>query len=225
MKSNSARLFGIFFILSFLSYATGIGLMETLQNSPLQPYQVIENKVNFVIGAILIAIIHTLFNLGLVIIMYSVLKSISKSLSIAYLVLGSFGTLLLALGAVFLLLPIPISETFTQTNHFDASSFSMILSLSSGGNFYSYQLGMILWGCGGLILCHLLHQSKLVPVLFPLWGFLGYLIFIIGCGLGLFGMSYGVPLSIPGGLFEIVLSIWLITKGFNKPDVVSKVND
>src|SRR5690554_2822337 len=111
MKTNSARLFGIFFILSFLSYAIGLGLMEDLQNSQIQPIQVIENKVSLVIGAIIIAIFHTLFNLGLVVIMYNVLKSINKSLSIIYLILGSFGTLLLALGTVFLLLPVTISET------------------------------------------------------------------------------------------------------------------
>ena len=110
MKTDSARLFGIFFILSFISYAIGLGLMEDLQNSIIQPIQVIENKVSLVIGAILIAIFHTLFNLGLVVVMFNVLKSTNRSLSIIYLILGSFGTMLLAFGAVFMLLPVTISD-------------------------------------------------------------------------------------------------------------------
>lgn len=213
MKITSARLFGICFILSFVSYAVGMGLMET-----------VGNKTALIIGALLIAILHTLFNLGLLIVMFNVLKSINKSLSIFYLLLGSFGTLMLALGAIFLLLPISISETLVQTDQHDSSLFSMILDLSSSGNFYAYQLGMILWGCGGLVFCNLLYKSRLVPVLFPLWGFMGYLIFIVGCGLELFGKPYGVMLSIPGGLFEILLSIWLVTKGFNNGGVITKVN-
>ncbi|MFN3997641.1 DUF4386 domain-containing protein [Algoriphagus sp.] len=224
MNRHSARLFGIFFILSFVSYATGIELMSDLLNTQLQAFQVAENKVGFIIGAILIAVFHTLSNLGMVIIMFHVLQPVSHSLSLMYLVLGSFGTFLLTLGAVFLLLPIPISEALDETSLHDASFLSMLLTLSSSGNFYSYQLGMILWACGGLIFCSLLFKSKLVPVFFPIWGFLGYLIFIIGCGLELVGQAYGVILSIPGGLFEIILSIWLIAKGFKKPEVVKAVN-
>jgi len=223
MKKHSARLFGIFFIFSFVSYATGIGLMETLQNSQLQPFQVVENKFSLVTGAILIGIIHTLFNLGLLTIMFNALKSINISLSIMYLILGSIGTFLLALGAVSLLLPISISETIVQTNHYDESFFTMVLRLSSSGNFYSYQLGMILWGFGGLFFCFLLYKSKLVPVFFPRVGYFGYIIFIIGCILELFGKPYGVMLSIPGGLFEITLSFWLIIKGFNKREIETKI--
>jgi hypothetical protein len=225
MKINSARLFGIFFIFSFMSYAIGIGIMGDLQNSQIQPFQVLENKVSLVVGAILIAIFHTLFNLGLLVIMFNVLKSINKSLSIIYLILGSFGTLLLALGAVFLVLPVTISETLVLPPEYDHSFFEMILSLSSGGNFYSYQMGMILWGIGGLFFCSLLYHSKYVPVIFPIWGSFGYLIFIAGCGLELFGIPYGVQLSSPGGLFEIGLSIWLIVKGFNKSQVTYKLQE
>lgn len=203
MKMTSARLFGICFILSFVSYAVGMGLMET-----------VENKTALIIGALLIAILHTLFNLALLIVMFNVLKSINQSLSIGYLVLGSFATLMLAIGVIFLM----------QTDQYDASLSSMVLDLSSRGNFYAYQLGMILWGCGGLVFCNLLYKSRLVPILFPLWGFWGYLIFIVGCGLELFGKPYGVMLSIPGGLFEILLSICLITKGFNNGGVITKVN-
>lgn len=224
MKVNYARLFGVFFILSFVSYAVGISLMDILQNFQTQPNEVIENKVSLVIGTILIAILHTIFNLGLLIVMFNALKSVSQRLSIAYLVFGSLATFMLALGAVFLLLPISISETFMQTSNLEAFDFSLILNLSLSGNFYSYQLGMIIWGCGGLIFCYLLHKSKLVPVLFPIWGSLGYLIFIVGCLLELFGKPYGVMLSIPGGFFEILLSIWLIVKDFNRIEVVTKVN-
>jgi hypothetical protein len=196
--------------------------MGDLQNSQIQPFQVIENKVSLVVGAILIAIFHTLFNLGLVVIMFNILKSINKSLSIIYLILSSFGTLLLALGAVFLLLPVTTSETLVLlSTEYDHSVFEMILSLSSGGNFYSYQIGMILWGIGGLFFCNLLYRSKYVPVIFPIWGSFGYLIFIAGCGLELFGVPYGVQFSAPGGLFEIGLSVWLIVKGFNKNQFIS----
>jgi len=216
MKTNSARLFGIFFILSFASYATGTSLTEIIQNNQILSTDILENKVHLVTGAILMAVVHTLFNLGLISVMFGVLKSTSQRLSVIYLVLGSFGTLMLALGAVFLLLPLAISETIGHSEgYWDTSSFSLLLNLSSSANFYSYQLGMIFWGCGGLVFCYLLQKSELVPVVFPIWGYIGYSVFIAGCFSELFGIPYGVVLSLPGGLFEIVLSIWLIAKGFS----------
>ena len=64
--------------------------------------------------------------------------------------------------------------------------------------------------------CHLLLKSKLVPKVLAIWGTIGYLIFITGTILELFGYNVGVQLALPGGLFELSLSIWLIIKGFNQ---------
>ncbi len=224
MNKNSARLFGIFFILSFVTYATGTSFTEIIQNNQTLPADILENKVRLVTGATLMAVVHSLFNLGLIIIMFCVLQSTSQRLSVAYLLSGFLGTLMLALGAVFLLLPLAISETIGESGYWGNSSFSLLLHLSSSANFYSYQLGMTIWGCGGLVFCYLLQKSGLVPVLFPVWGYIGYAVFIAGCLSELFGIPYGVILSIPGGLFEIGLSIWLIAKGFNDPAVVPKVS-
>jgi hypothetical protein len=37
----------------------------------------------------------------------------------------------------------------------------------------------------------------------------------------LFGYTVGVLFSIPGGLFEVALSLWLIVKGFNVANEIS----
>ena len=67
------------------------------------------------------------------------------------------------------------------------------------------------------MLCYVLFVSKLVPRVFAVWGALGYVIFITGTISEMFGYSIGTMLSLPGGLFELGLSLWLIIKGFNLP--------
>jgi len=223
MKAKSARLFGIFFILSFISYATGIGLMEAGLYPQSTLEEVIESKTNIAIGAVSIAFLHTLFNIGLLGIMYSILRSTHHFLAITYLILGASSTLMLSIGAIFLLFPISIAETLMESGIADPTFFSSILDLSSRANFYAYQFGMAIWGVGGLVLCYLLYASKLVPRIFPWCGCIGYAIFISGCMLELFGLPYGTVLSAPGGLFEIALSIWLIAKGFSHKIVESEV--
>ena len=54
-----------------------------------------------------------------------------------------------------------------------------------------------------------------------LWGMIGYIIFISGTILELFGFPVGVLLALPGGLFELSLSVWLIAKGFNSASIAS----
>ncbi len=220
-KAKSARLFGIFFILSFISYASGIGLMEAGLYPQATPEEVVESKISIAIGAVSIAFFHTLFNIGLIGIMYIILRSTNHSFAITYLTLGISSTLMLTIGAIFLLLPASIAETIMQTGASDPAFFSGILDLSSRANFYTYQFGMALWGVGGMVLCYLLNASKVVPRIFPWLGYVGYAIFITGCMLELFGLPYGTALSVPGGLFEITLSIWLIAKGFYHTDSIT----
>jgi hypothetical protein len=172
--------------------------MEDVPNS-----QFIENKISLVIGALLIAIIHTLFNLGLLVFMFNAIKKLHKDLSRIYLLLGAFGAILLAIGAVFLLLPLGFSETMLTSEKYDRSTLEMIIRLSAVGNTYAYHLGMILWSLGGLCLCPVLYLSKSLPLIFSIWGFIVYLIFVGGCVLVLFGGAYGVIFSVPGGLFEL----------------------
>ena len=59
-------------------------------------------------------------------------------------------------------------------------------------------------------------QDQLVPRFIPVWGVVGYAVFVAGMILELFGIGVGVYFSLPGGLFEIGLSLLLIFRGFSK---------
>ena len=54
-----------------------------------------------------------------------------------------------------------------------------------------------------------------MPRWLAMWGLVGYAVFLTGALLELLGVAgIGLPLSILGGLFEIVFGVWLIVKGF-----------
>jgi hypothetical protein len=207
-----ARLFGVFFILTFLSYGIGSGMTASLTLVPDSLQQVFNNKEQLIMGVMLMAVFHTVFNISLAAIMHTVLKPFGKTVSFAYLSLAIGATVVLVIGGVLLLMQIPLADAF-QINSSDASLVTLNEMLSYGA-FVSYQMGMALWGIGGLLMSALLYRSGLVPKFFPIWGVIGYLIFIAGTVGEMFGFPYGVMLSMPGGLFEVTLSVWLIVKGF-----------
>jgi hypothetical protein len=211
----AARVFGIFFIITFLSYGIGSGLVDSIVNAPDFLTHISGNKITIVIGVILMAVIHTIVNIALAVIMLPILKPFNKTLSYGYLCAAITATILLTVGAIFLLLLLPLSDEYIRLGSSDALNFEALGTILKKGGYFSYQIGMAIWGFGGLLLCYILYKSKLVPRLFSVWGFIGYIIFIVGTILELFGYDVGVLLSIPGGLFEVSLSVWLIIKGFN----------
>lgn len=214
MNTTSTRLFGICMILSFISYATGMGLMESVYTPTLQPATLLEQKYVVITGGILVTVFHTVFNIILITAMFNRILPFHKELSGIYLGAGLFGTTLLAIGGIFMMVPVAAGIEITNPGNKEQFYFSSVVLWCSKVNFYAYQVGMFLWGLGGLALSYILYTSKLVPMVFAIWGCIGYIFFIAGICFELLGLSLGLFFSVPGGLFELTMSVWLIKKGF-----------
>ncbi len=214
-----ARYFGVFFILAFITYGAGSSIVASIANEADSLASIYANKAGIVIGVILMALLHSFVNIGLPVVMFPLLKPINERFTYAYLSAGISATVVLIGGTVFTLLLLPLSDTYMEAGSAAGNHFETLRLLSVKGGFYAYQLGMAVWGIGGLFLTTLLYQSKLVPRFISVWGFIGYIIFMVGTILELYGYGYGVQLALPGGLFELFLSFWLIIKGFNSSDI------
>lgn len=210
-----ARLFGVFFIIAFLAYGIGSGIIASSTGTPEFLATVYANKTMIIVGAILIALVHTFVNIGLPVLMLPILKPFNKTLSYGYLSLGIASTTVAVVGAIFLLLLVPLADEYVNAGSPPTSHFETIGIVLQTGGAYAYQIAMAIWGLGGLLFVSVLYQSKLVPRFISLWGMIGYIVFIAGTVLELFGYPVGVLLALPGGLFELALSVWLIVKGFN----------
>src|SRR5439155_7100000 len=87
-------------------------------------------------------------------------------------------------------------------------------------NFYAFEIGMIALGLAGLILNFLFYRAKLVPRWLAVWGLVGYAIIFCGMVSAVMGSGLGDVSSIPGGLWEVFIGVWLIAKGFNSSAIV-----
>jgi hypothetical protein len=224
MNSNRAvaRTFGIFFLIGYAAYIAG----NVLANSPHDLSYIYEHKPQMIFGAIMMSTVEAFFNMGMVVIIFPLLKQFSKTLSYGYYSAGIMSSVMMVVGAIFLFLLVPLSDEFMKAGSGAGGYFQTLSALSMKGNFFSYQTAMTIWGLGGLMFCYLLYVSKLVPKFLAVWGFIGYIIFISGSIFALFGYSVDVIMDIPGGLFEITLAIWLIAKGFNPPAfAIASAND
>ncbi len=206
MNNNrlNSRLFGVFFIISFLAYGIGNSLLM-VDEGTASLTDTLQSR--FLIGGILMSLVHTLTNTSLVVIAHGWFRKLNPTLANGYLGLGLLSTMFLAMGGVVLLGSATVGgEVLSQT----------VFDFGSQTNFFAYQMGMAIWSIVGFLLCYLLLKGNFVPKWLPIWGYVGYAIFLVGILLELAGFSYGVAMSIPGGLFEITLSVWVIWKGVRK---------
>ena len=74
-------------------------------------------------------------------------------------------------------------------------------------------------GAAGLVLSSALLTSRIVPRNLSMLGVIGYPVFLVGTILAMFSVidvthGAGTVALVPGGLFELILPIWLFAKGF-----------
>jgi hypothetical protein len=220
---TQARAFGICFIMAFLSYGIGTGLIDPIINAPDFLTQVQANKTTIVMGVVLIGLVHSFVNIALPVIMLPILKPHNSYLAYGYLSAAIIATTILALGCIFLLMLTPLSHEYAKAAISLTPNIELMANVVKKAAYYSYHLGMALWSLGGLMLVALLYKSKLIPRPLPVLGLIGYLFLVTGSVMALLQQSDLVEIIsvIPGGVFEITLSIWLIVKGF-KPSATSR---
>jgi hypothetical protein len=104
----------------------------------------------------------------------------------------------------------------------DASSSQSLGSVLKGLHDVAIVVLYLVTSVGGTILAVLLLRSHLVPRPLALLALIGYPMLFAGCVLDMFGATdvtqgSGLLAVAPGGLFELILPIWLLAKGFSHP--------
>lgn len=194
---------GVLFLAAFIVYGTGsvlaTGFVAGLASS-VDPAMLLANYGSTLVNGVTLMLLNSAIVLGIGVLLFSSLARANRVVSWVYLLARGGEAVLLGLGAFGFLTVL--------TRH----SPHVVASVQSG-NFFAYQTGMAVLGFGSLFLCALLYRHRLVPRPLALWGFGGYALLLAGALLELSGVHYGLALAIPGGLFELVFGVWLISRG------------
>jgi hypothetical protein len=187
---RTARAVGVLFLAGFLTYGLGnlvaTGVVDSGDRS--------DSTALFVTG-IALMLLNSVVVIGIGVLMFPILRAHSTATAAGYLGTRIFEGVVLALGAVSL-----IVLTGSDAIHANAAFYSVA------------EAGL---GIGSLFFCALLFRTGLVPRFLAVWGFIGYACFAAGNLLELFGVKgAGLVGTIPGGPFELTFGIWLIARGF-----------
>jgi len=202
-----SRIIGALFLLGFLFYGVGSGLATSLVGGSNFLSTIAASQTLLVIGAFLI-FLNTGLDVGKAVLFFPILERHGKRTAVAYLAAMIVEVVLLDIGALALLLIVPLAKHAGEAG---AQTLGTILVQT---NATAYQMGEMTVGVGAVFLCLLLFRTQLVPRWLAVSGLIGYPILAAGTIAEIFGLHIGLYLTIPGAFFELVLPFWLFFKGF-----------
>ena len=212
---TTAKVVGALYILGFV-----VGIAGSALGTPGQLDMVSAKSMIIAIGALL-WVLAAASDAAHGVMMFPLLKQNNERIALGYLSARLVEAAIIAVSALFILLQIPLGVEFLKAGASETSYFQSLSALFVRSQAYTYQIGMVALGMAGLTLCYGFYRTKLVPQFFIIWGFLGYVSFLGGSMLEILGFNLQLLHTLPGGLWEMSIGVWLIVKGFNSAAFVS----
>src|SRR5437588_5619851 len=212
---RTAVLVGALFLLSTATFIVSNALISPLLGSH-NVLAAIADHSQLMIAAVLIALIEGIATVGIAVALYPILKWQHPALALGY---ACMRIAELAVAAVGFGLGGLLLVTLSATAAHGASS-ETLGTLLVALRHWTLMLVYLYTALGGLMLSYMLLRNRLVPRWLAVLGLIGYPALLLVAVLDMLGIVdtvAGLVLVglVPGGLFELLLPIWLFAKGFN----------
>lgn len=217
----TARVVGVIYIAGFIVGIGGNIMIQSNISAPNHLSTVLANSMMVAIGAIL-WLMAVVGDAAHGVLMFPVLKQHSERMAIGYLAARIVDAVFIAIMVLLLLLQIPLGSEYMKTISSNSYYLEALSNVTVQASQYAYAIGMSALGLAGLTLCYSLYRVKLVPRWLAVWGLVGYAVIFFGMLSDIMGSGLGLVSSLPGGLWEVFMGVWLIAKGFSFSPFVSK---
>ena len=225
---RTASIVGVLFLVATVAFITADVLVKGVLDRPDYLIGVSGDAGALTAGALL-AFIDGLAVVGIAVLMYPLLKRTDEPLALGYV-----GLRVAELGVVLLYMASPLLVIALGAGLSDgtvATSASQSLGpVLKAWHDVAIVLLYLFTGAAGVILAFLLYRSRLIPRSLAVLGLVGYPVLLAGATLHMFGLTdvtqgAGMLALAPGGLFELILPIWLLAKGFSHPVAEPRLPD
>ncbi len=209
---------GLLFLIATVSFVVAEALIAGVLHRPDYLIGASADADALTAGALL-AFVDGVAVVGIAVLMYPLLKRHNEPLALAYV---GFRVAELAVILLYMASPLLVIAMGhgSLVGTLDASASRPLGSLFQAQHDVAIVMLYLSTSVAGVILAFLLYRSKLIPRPIAVLGVIGYPVLFVGAVLNMFGLTdvtqgAGVLAVVPGGLFELILPIWLLAKGFS----------
>jgi hypothetical protein len=213
-KRGTAVLVGALFLISTATFILSEQLISPLLASH-DFLAALAGSSQLMIAATLIGLIEGTATVGIALALYPILKRQHPALALGYagmrIVELAIAVVGFGLGGLLL-----VTLSGTAANPASETIGALLIALRH----WTLMLVYVYTAIGGLMLSYMLLRTRLVPRAFSVLGLIGYPVLMLAAVLDILGIvdtvaGAGLIGLVPGGLFELLLPIWLFVKGFN----------
>ena len=218
---TTARVVGVIYLAGMVVGVVGNLLIQSILAAP-------DQLATFGASTMLVAVGALLWLMAVAgdaahgILMFPVLRRHSERIAFGYFGTRIMDAVFVAVMALLILVQIPLGREYLRAGASDTSSLLALSAVLTQAQLYAYHFGMLTVGFAGLMLCYLFYRARLVPRPLAIWGLVGYAIILCGSVLEVLGFNLRAIHTIPGGLWEVFIGVWLIVKGFSSSPLASE---
>src|SRR5438067_6151676 len=212
---RTAVLVGALFLISTATFIVSNALITPLLGSHNFLAAVADHSQLMIAGT-LIALIEGTATVGIALALYPILKRQHPALALGYagMRIAELAVAAIGFGLGGLLL---VTLSATATNGANSETLGTLLVALRP---WTLMLVYLYTAIGGLMLSYMLLKTRLVPRGLSVLGLIGYAALLGASVLDMLGLidlvaGPGLVWLVPGGLFELLLPIWLFARGFN----------
>jgi hypothetical protein len=218
-----ARIVGAVYLAGFVVGILGNTLIQSTLGEPNHLPTVSAHSMTLAIGAVL-WLMAVAGDVAHGVLMFPILKQHSERMAVGYLSFRIVDAVFIAVMVLFILLQIPLGNEYLKATAAEAHHLEALSTVSVQASQYAYDIAMGILGIAGMMLCSSFYGTKLIPRWIAVWGLIGYAIIFVGMVSEIMGSGLGMASSIPGGLWEAFVGVWLIVKGFNTSEIASEID-
>ena len=221
MNTNrkTAVMVGILFIFATVTAIIGFLLYQPILSGTDYLVNGAIHKDQVILGA-LMEMTLAVTAIGTAIGLFPILKPYGERIAIGHLFFRFLEAVIITVGIVSVMSLLTLSQDFVAAAAPDASAYHISGTLLQAVYKWTSIFGpLFLLGINTLMYSYLLFKSKLVPRPLTVLGLTGAALVLVYALLVIFGVvvqgSGFTLLAMPIAVYEMILAVWLITKGFN----------
>lgn len=224
-RMNSSRkialVTGILFVITYVtSIPPVLFLYVPLLEDPR--YIVGAGTDNSVLWGVFLELLLIIANIGTAVVLFPLLKRMNEIFALGFVTARVMESVFIAVGILSILTVVTLRQDLAGVVNADAATLVMVGKALVALQYWTFQLGPgFIVGIGnGLLLGYLMYKSALVPRRMALLGIIAGAVLLarfVGILFGVFepGSVLASIMVIPEFIWELLLGIWLIVKGFN----------
>lgn len=219
-SKTASRSAGALFIIAAITAVIGVILYKPILNDPDYLIQGSAHANQVVLGA-LMELILVVSAVGTATVMFPFLKKYNRTIAIWHVCFRFLEAIVITVGVISVLSLLALSQNYVAAGAPDIVSYQVSGTLLKAVHDYTFILGPNFFlGINTMMYSYIFYRSKMVPRFIPILGLTGSASILIAALLEMFGVidqvsTWGALLALPIFANEMILAVWLITKGFN----------